>query len=431
MISRYTRPEMGKIWSEQNKFQKWLDVEIAACEANAQLGIIPKDAVPIIKNKAKFDVERIKEIEKTTNHDVIAFTTNLAENIGPESRHVHFGLTSSDVVDTALCMLLKESAQLLIDDLELATETVRKKALNYKNTPMMGRTHGIHAEPMTFGCKLLLWYAELKRDMERLQKAKRMISVGKLSGAVGVFANIDPKVEEIVCKKVGLEPAPISTQVLQRDRHAEFISTLAIIAASLEKFSTEIRNLQRTDINEAEELFGKGQKGSSAMPHKKNPITCERITGLARVIRGYSVTALENVALWHERDISHSGAERVILADACILLDYMLGLFNKVVEGLVVHAGNMRRNIDKTGGIIFSGRLLLRLVEKGYTREEAYKIVQDNAMESRRTEDSFQVLVLSDHRVTSKMADNEINEIFDVQQYLKNVDYLFERVLNK
>ena len=429
MISRYSRPEMSKIWSDENKFQTWLDVEIAACEANAKLGLIPQAAVQVIKNKAKFSVERIKEIEATTNHDVIAFTTNLAENIGEESRYVHFGLTSSDVVDTALCIQLKESSQLLITSLEILIETVRKKALNNKNTLCVGRTHGIHAEPMTFGAKLLMWYAELKRDLERMEKARQTISVGKLSGAVGIFGNIDPRVEEYVCADLGLEAAPISTQVLQRDRHAEFMTTLAIIAASLEKFSTEIRNLQRTDLNEVEEFFGQGQKGSSAMPHKKNPITCERITGLARVMRGYALTALENVALWHERDISHSGAERIILSDACILLDYMLYLFNKVVDGLVIHSGNMRRNLDRTGGLVFSGKLLLRLVDKGYSREEAYKIVQDNAMESRRTEESFQKLALNDHRVTNKLTDKEINDVFDAQQYLKNIDYLFNRVL--
>ena len=429
MIGRYTRPEMGKIWTEQNKFQKWLDVEIAACEANARLGLIPKTAVQVIKQKASFDVDRIKEIEKETNHDVIAFTTNLAENIGPEARHVHYGLTSSDVGDTALSLLLKESATLLIQDVEVLIETVRKKALNYKNAVMAGRTHGIHAEPTTFGAKLLVWYSELQRDLIRLNKAKETVSVGKLSGAVGIFANIDPRIEEWVCADVGLKPAAISTQVLQRDRHAEFMTTLAIVAASLEKFATEIRNLQRTDLNEVEEFFGKGQKGSSAMPHKKNPITCERITGLARVIRGYSVTALENVALWHERDISHSGAERVICADACILLDYMLTLFNRVVDGLVVHTGNMRRNLDRTGGLVFSGRVLLRLVESGLSREDAYKIVQDNAMESRRTETSFHELVLQDHRVTKNLSDEEINTVFDVQGYLQNIDYLFDRVL--
>ncbi|MFA5928255.1 MAG: adenylosuccinate lyase [Candidatus Margulisiibacteriota bacterium] len=429
MISRYTNPEMGQIWSDQNKFQKWLDVEIAACEANAKLGLIPADSVPVIKQKAKFDIARISEIEKTTNHDIIAFTNNLAENIGPESRFVHFGLTSSDVVDTALCLLLKDSATLLLKDLDQVIESVRKRAIEHKDTAMIGRTHGIHAEPMTFGAKLLLWYLELLHDKERLEKAKRIISVGKVSGAVGVFANIDPQIEALVCASLGLEPAPISTQILQRDRHAEFMTTLAIIAASLEKFSTEIRNLQRTDLNEVEEFFGKGQKGSSAMPHKKNPITCERITGLARVMRGYALTALENVALWHERDISHSGAERIIFSDACILLDYMLGLFKKVVDGLVVNEKNMMRNLEKTGGLIYSGRVLLRLVDAGYSREDAYKIVQENAMESRQKEVNFKDLLTKDKRVTDKLSGKQLEEIFDVKNYLLNIDHLYKRVL--
>jgi adenylosuccinate lyase len=420
---------MGQIWSDQNKFQKWLDVEIAACEANAKLGLIPADSVPVIKQKAKFDIARISEIEKTTNHDIIAFTNNLAENIGPESRFVHFGLTSSDVVDTALCLLLKDSATLLLKDLDQVIESVRKRAIEHKDTAMIGRTHGIHAEPMTFGAKLLLWYLELLHDKERLEKAKRIISVGKVSGAVGVFANIDPQIEALVCASLGLEPAPISTQILQRDRHAEFMTTLAIIAASLEKFSTEIRNLQRTDLNEVEEFFGKGQKGSSAMPHKKNPITCERITGLARVMRGYALTALENVALWHERDISHSGAERIIFSDACILLDYMLGLFKKVVDGLVVNEKNMMRNLEKTGGLIYSGRVLLRLVDAGYSREDAYKIVQENAMESRQKEVNFKDLLTKDKRVTDKLSGKQLEEIFDVKNYLLNIDHLYKRVL--
>jgi len=429
MINRYTLPEMGSIWSEQNKFQKWLDVEIAACEANASIGLIPEEAVKVIKQKAAFDVDRIKEIEKETNHDVIAFTTNLAENIGPESRYVHFGLTSSDVGDTALCLLLKESASLLLKDVERLSKTVLEKALLYKDTMAIGRTHGIHAEPTTFGFKLLLWYAELQRDLARLQKAKETISVGKISGAVGTFGNIDPQIEAHVCKALGLEPAPISTQVLQRDRHAEFVTTLAVIASSLEKFATEIRNLQRTDLNEVEEPFGKGQKGSSAMPHKKNPITCERVTGLARVIRGYAVTSLENVALWHERDISHSGAERVILADACILLDYMLHIFNRVMEGLVVNEKNMKSNLDRTGGLIFSGKILLKLVEKGYTREEAYKIVQSNAMRARNNDENFKDLILGDDRVTQKLEITDIEKIFDYNRYLRNIDYVFDRVV--
>jgi adenylosuccinate lyase len=420
---------MGAIWSDQNKFQKWLDVEIAACEAHAEMGTIPADALAEIKKKARFEVERIKEIEKETNHDVIAFTTNLAEHIGPASRYVHFGLTSSDVGDTALCLLLKESTEILIHDTESLIATVRQKALEYKDTPMMGRTHGIHAEPMTFGLKLLLWTTELQRDLERLLRAKTTISVGKISGAVGAFANVDPKVEAIVCQKLGLTPAPVSTQIIQRDRHAELMTTLAIVAASLEKFATEIRNLQRTELNEVEEPFGKGQKGSSAMPHKKNPITCERITGLARVIRGYALTALENVALWHERDISHSGAERVILADGCILLDYMLQTFTKVVAGLVVNADMMKENIDKTGGIIFSGKVLLKLVEKGLSREEAYTIVQDNAMEARKTRRPFHELISNDPQVSEKLSAGEVAEIFDLAPYLKNIDIIFTRAL--
>ncbi|MBU0581029.1 MAG: adenylosuccinate lyase [Candidatus Margulisbacteria bacterium] len=431
MIDRYSLPKMKAIFDAQNKFQTWLDIELAACEAYVKLGNISRADFNTIKNKAKFSIKRIDEIEKTTNHDVIAFLTNVAENVGPASRFVHLGLTSSDVVDTALSLIMKEAIQILEEDVLVFMKVLKKRALQTKNMVMIGRTHGIHAEPMTFGLKLVLWYEEMKRNLKRLAEARENIAVGKISGAVGTYANISPKVEAFVCKKLGLEPSPISTQVLQRDRHAQFMTTIAIVAGSLEKFATEIRNLQRTDLTEAAEPFGKGQKGSSAMPHKRNPITCERVAGLARVIRGYSVTAMENMALWHERDITHSSAERIIVGDACILLDYMLQIFTKVVEGLEVYPENMRANLYKYGGIVFSQRLLLTLINKGMTREDAYKLVQRNALRARDENGSFKDNVLGDEKIMTKVKPEEIAKIFEVKYHLKNIDLIFKRVFKK
>lgn len=431
MIERYSLPEMSAIWSLENKFKKWLDIEIAACEINSKLGKIPAKDLKIIKKKAKFEVKRINDIEKETNHDVIAFLTNLAENIGPSSRFVHLGLTSSDIGDTANSILLKESADLLLRDTEELIKIIQKKALETKNVIMIGRTHGIHAEPTTFGLKMLLWLEEMKRNLKRLQSAKATISVGKLSGAVGTYSNIDPKVEDYVCKKLELEPCPVATQIVQRDRHAEFISTLAIIASSLDKFALEIRLLQKTDTSEAAEPFGKGQKGSSAMPHKRNPIICERICGLARVMRGYAQTALENVALWHERDISHSSAERIIFADACILLNYIFSLAKKVISGLEIYPKRMQKNMDAYGGIIFSQRVLLALVNKGLTREKAYKLVQRNALKARDTDGSFRENITSDPDVLKFINKNELLKLFNYDYTIRNIELIFKRVLKQ
>lgn len=431
MIERYSLPEMSAIWSLENKFQKWLDIEIAACEANSKLGKIPIKDLKIIKKKAKFEVKRINEIEKETNHDVIAFLTNLAENIGSSSRFVHLGLTSSDIGDTANSLLLKESAVLLIKDIEEIIKIIQKKAVETKNTIMIGRTHGIHAEPTTFGLKMLLWLEEMKRNLKRLHSAKENISVGKLSGAVGTYSNIDPKVEAYVCEKLDLTPCSVATQIVQRDRHAEFITTLAIIASSLDKFATEIRLLQKTDTSEAAEPFGKGQKGSSAMPHKRNPIICERICGLARVIRGYALTSLENISLWHERDISHSSAERVIFADACILLNYMLSLAKKVINGLEIYPHKMKKNMDAYGGIIFSQRVLLALVNKGLTREQAYKLVQRNALSARDNDGSFRDNITSDKDVLKYISKSELLKLFNFEYTIRNIGSIFKKVLKQ
>jgi len=427
MIERYTLPEMGRIWTLENKFQKWLDVEIAACEAMAELGQIPAEAVRVIREKAAFDVNRIDEIEKVTNHDVIAFLTNVAENVGEESKYIHMGMTSSDVGDTALCLLMKEAAEHLLPRLAVLREKLVEKAGEYKYTPMIGRTHGIHAEPMTFGMKMLLWIAETDRNMERLQRAVETISVGKLSGAVGTYANIDPEVERRVCEKLGLQPASIATQVIQRDRHAEYMSTLAVIGCTLEKIATELRNLQRTDIREAEEYFAKGQKGSSAMPHKRNPITGERISGLARILRGNALAAMENVALWHERDISHSSVERVIVPDSTILLDYMLHLTIKIVGSLLVYPDAMMENLNKTKGLIYSQRVLLALVDKGVLRERAYELVQRNAMEVWRTKQNFVDLLQNDADVVKLIPAEELHSLFDYNWFLRHVDAVFQR----
>ncbi|MCI0452625.1 MAG: adenylosuccinate lyase [Candidatus Latescibacteria bacterium] len=428
MIERYTLPEMGRIWTEQNKLEKWLQFEILACEALAQLGEIPNDAVERIKKHARFDAVRVKEIEATTHHDVIAFLTNVAEHIGNDSRYVHLGLTSSDLLDTTLACQIKEAGELLLRRVGDLRAAIKARAIEHKKTVMVGRTHGIHAEPITFGLKLLVWYDELGRREKTLRDAIEAVSIGKLSGAVGTFAHISPKVEEYVCTKLGLRPAPTSTQVVQRDVHAEFVSALALVAASLEQFATEIRNLQRTDVLEVEEPFKKGQKGSSAMPHKRNPIICERVTGLARLVRGYALAAMENVALWHERDISHSSVERVILPDATITLDYMLVKFTAVVKDLIVYPENMRRNMNKVNGLIYSQRLLLELARAGLSREDAYALVQEAAMETWETGKKFEETVRARKGITSKLDAKALSAVFSLDDYLKEVDAIFARV---
>jgi len=428
MIERYTLPEMGAIWSEQNKFQKWLDVEIAVCEVHAEDGTIPKDAVEEIKAKAAFTPQRIREIEKTTDHDVIAFTTNLAENIGDAARFVHYGLTSSDVVDTANALLLKESCGILLKKVDELLEVLRRRAFEFKDTPQIGRTHGIHAEPTSFGMTFALWFAEMQRNKERLQKAKEIISVGKISGAVGAFAHLAPEVEERVCEKLGLKFAPISTQIIQRDRYAEYLCTLAIIASSLEKFALQVRHWQRTEVREAQEKFKVGQKGSSAMPHKRNPILSERICGMARTIRANSIVGLENVALWHERDISHSSAERIVLPDSSAALDYILAKTASLLDGLVVYPENMLKNLNATRGLVFSGQLLLALTQKGVSREDAYVWAQRNAMKVWDEDGKFQDLVMNDADIRAKLSAEEIEKVFDVKHYLRNIGKVFARV---
>ncbi|MCT1578907.1 adenylosuccinate lyase [Oceanobacillus kimchii] len=428
MIERYTREEMGNIWTEENKFKAWLEVEILACEAWSELGVIPKEDVKKLRENASFDMNRIYEIEEETRHDVVAFTRAVSETLGEERKWVHYGLTSTDVVDTALSYILKQANDILRKDLKQFVEILKDKAIEHKHTVMMGRTHGVHAEPTTFGLKMALWYEEMKRNVERFEMAAENIEFGKISGAVGTYANIDPFVEQYVCEKLGTSPAPVSTQTLQRDRHAAYLSTLALIATSIEKFATEIRGLQKTETRELEERFAKGQKGSSAMPHKRNPIGSENMTGMARVIRGYMVTAYENVALWHERDISHSSAERVILPDATIALNYMLNRFGNIVKNLTVFPENMKRNIDRTHGVIFSQRVLLSLIDKGMAREEAYDIVQPKAMDAWETETHFKQLVESDERITGKLTQEEIDDCFDYTYHLKNVDQIFTKI---
>ncbi len=431
MIERYTTTRMKSLWSDQNKFQKWLDIELLACEAQANLGIIPKSALPKIKKKAKFDLERIAQIEEKTKHDVVAFLTNLAEKIGGEAKYVHYGMTSSDILDTSLSLLMREAGEVILQDLDSLSLNLKKKAVQFKHTPMMGRTHGVHAEPITLGLKFALWYAESQRDIERLKRAIETISVGKISGAVGTFSNLDPRIEEYVCRKLKLKPDPISSQIIQRDRHAEFMTALAIIASSIEKFATEIRSLQRTEILELEEGFSKGQKGSSAMPHKRNPITCERLCGLARVVRTNAQAALENITLWHERDISHSSVERVIIPDSTILVDYMLTQFTKIMENLLTYPENMKRNLEETRGMTFSGRLLLALSQKASSKEEAYEIVQDNAMRAWTKNENFEDLIKNDSRVKKYLSKEEIEECFSLDYYLRNVDYIFNRVFGR
>ncbi|MBA2876833.1 adenylosuccinate lyase [Thermaerobacillus caldiproteolyticus] len=428
MIERYTRPEMGAIWTEENRFKAWLEVEILACEAWAELGVIPKKDVELIRKNASFDIQRIKEIEEETRHDVVAFTRAVSETLGEERKWVHYGLTSTDVVDTALSYLLKQANEILLRDLENFIQVLKEKAQEHKYTVMMGRTHGVHAEPTTFGLKMALWYAEMQRNLERFKQAAETVRVGKISGAVGTYANIDPFVEKYVCEKLGLEPAPISTQTLQRDRHAHYMATLALIATSIEKFAVEIRGLQKSETREVEEFFAKGQKGSSAMPHKRNPIGSENMTGMARVIRGYMLTAYENVPLWHERDISHSSAERIILPDATIALNYMLNRFTSIVKNLTVFPENMKRNMDRTLGLIYSQRVLLALIDTGMTREEAYDLVQPKAMEAWEKQVPFRSLVEADETITSRLTKEQIDDCFDYHYHLKHVDTIFERL---
>lgn len=419
---------MGWIWEEENKFKVWLEIEIYACEAQAQLGTIPHDSVKLIREKAAFEINRIDEIEKEVKHDVIAFLTNVGEFIGEESRYVHLGMTSSDVLDTSLAVQMKQSAELLLDGLKNLKNVLAKRGREFKKTIMVGRTHGVHAEPTTFGLKLALWYAEAVRNIERLTAAKDRISVGQISGAVGTYTHLDPSVEQYVCKKLGLQPAPISTQVLQRDRHAEFLNTLALIGSSLEKISTEIRHLQRTEILEVEEHFSKEQKGSSSMPHKRNPITSERIAGLSRVLRGNAVAAMENVSLWHERDITHSSVERIIIPDSCILLDFMLAEAIDLIENLVVYPKNMENNLWKTHGLIFSQSVLLALTKKNVSREEAYKIVQSIAMEVWEKGGDFKQKLSEDKQVQKYLASTELDDLFDISKHLKHVDYVFKKL---
>jgi adenylosuccinate lyase len=428
MIERYTRPEMGAIWTEENRFKAWLEVEILACEAWAELGVIPKEDVKLLRENASFDINRIKEIEEETRHDVVAFTRAVSETLGEERKWVHYGLTSTDVVDTALSYLLKQANEILQKDIENFIEILKNKAQEHKYTVMMGRTHGVHAEPTTFGLKMALWYEEMKRNLERFKAARKNVEVGKISGAVGTYANIDPFVEQYVCEKLGIGAAPISTQTLQRDRHAHYMSTLALIATSIEKFAVEIRGLQKSETREVEEFFAKGQKGSSAMPHKRNPIGSENMTGMARVIRGYMLTAYENVPLWHERDISHSSAERIILPDATIALNYMLNRFGNIVKNLTVFPENMKRNMDRTLGLIYSQRVLLALIDKGLVREEAYDTVQPKAMEAWEKQVPFRQLIEADDKITSLLSPEEINDCFDYNYHLKNVDVIFERL---
>lgn len=427
MIERYTLPKMSKIWEDQNKFSQMLKIEILACEALALRGKIPSQALSRIR-QAKFNIGRIKKIEEKTHHDVIAFLTNVAENVGSASRYIHIGLTSSDILDTALAVMMREAADILIEDLSKLQKALAKKAKAYKNTVCIGRTHGIHAEPTTFGLKMALFFAETERNIERMKQARTGISVGKISGAVGTYAFVDPVVEKYICRKLNLTPAAISTQIIQRDRHAQFLTTIAIVGSSLEKFATEIRNLQKTEVREVEEPFGKSQKGSSAMPHKRNPIICERIAGLARVLRGNAMASLENISLWHERDITHSSVERIIIPDSTLLLDYMINKFIYVVSNLLLYPKNMRKNLEETKGLVFSQRVLLELLNCGLSREEAYRIVQSNAMRVWQGEKDFKTLLLEDKRLSRHLSGKKIEACFDGKYFLKNVNRIFKRL---
>jgi adenylosuccinate lyase len=431
MISRYTHTDMGAIWSDTRRYETWLEVELAATDALAEAGVVPQEDARALRARASFDIERIEEIERTTQHDVIAFTTAVAEKAGPVARWLHFGLTSSDVLDTALALQLRQACDVILKDVENLLEAVAIRAEEHRRTPMIGRTHGVHAEPMTFGVKLALWFAELERSRVRIIRAREGVSVGKLSGAVGLFAHLDPSIEEAVCTRLGLEPAPVSSQVIQRDRHAELLTALAILAASLEKFAVEIRGLQKTEIGEVEEPFARGQKGSSAMPHKRNPVGCEQITGLARLLRGNAMAALENVALWHERDISHSSVERVILPDSFIALDHMLRRFTRIVAGMVVYPDRMRENLQRSRGVVFSGTVLLELARRGVSREQAYEWVQRNAMRSFHDRVDFKDLLLADADVTSVLSREILDEAFDLDTQLRHVDAIFSRVFKR
>ena len=428
MISRYTSPEMGAIWSDQRRYETWLQVEVAAAEAMAAAGIIPSDAARDIRARGAFDLARIAQIEQTTQHDVIAFTTAVAERVGPSGRWLHFGLTSSDVIDTAQALQMRDACDLILSGLERLSDAIRARADEHRRTPMIGRTHGVHAEPITFGLKLALWFAEVRRDIQRVRRARETVAVGKLSGAVGTYAHLDPAIEADVCRSLGLEPAPVSSQIIQRDRHAELLAALAITGASLEKFAIQIRGLQQTEIGEVEEPFGQGQKGSSAMPHKRNPVGCEQVSGLARLLRANAMAALENVALWHERDISHSSVERVILPDSFIVLDHMLRRLTVIVRGMVVYPDRMRDNLHRSRGVVFSGTVLLELARKGVAREHAYEWVQRNAMRSFREQTDFKRLLLADSDVMSVLSPAEIDRAFDLDAQLRHVDAIFDRV---
>jgi adenylosuccinate lyase len=428
MIPRYTHPEMGRIWSDQRRYETWLLVETAAAEAMAAAGIVPAEAARDIRERGAFDIARIEEIEQRTQHDVIAFTEAVAEKVGPSARWLHFGMTSSDAIDTAQALQMREACDLILKDLDGLSEIVRERAFEHRHTEMIGRTHGVHAEPMTFGLKLALWHAELGRDIERVQRARETISVGKISGAVGTYAHLPPSIEEDVCRRLGLQPAPVASQVIQRDRHAELLSALTITAASLEKFALEIRGLQKTEIGEVEEPFAKGQKGSSAMPHKRNPIGCEQIVGLARLVRGNCQAAFEDIALWHERDISHSSVERVILPDSFIVLDHMLRRFTRIAKGMVVHAARMRENLQRSRGVVFSGSVLLELAKKGVSREQAYDWVQRNAMLSYAEQRDFKTLLECDTDITQVLTKADIERAFDLNEQFRYVNHIFERV---
>jgi adenylosuccinate lyase len=428
MIQRYTREEMARIWSDENKFNIWLQIEILAVEAHSKLGLVPSEAVEEIKSKAKFDIQRILEIESVIKHDVVAFLTNVAENVGEASKYIHYGMTSSDILDTCLALQMKQAGELITSGLEKLAEVLKRKAIEYKYTLMIGRTHGVHAEPITLGFKFALWYEETKRNIERMKRATENIAYGKIAGAVGTYDNVNPFVEEYVCEKLGLKVEPISTQIIQRDRHAEYLNTLAIIASSLEKFATEIRHLQRTEVLEAEEYFSEGQKGSSAMPHKRNPVRCERIAGLARIVRANAIAGMENIPLWHERDISHSSVERVIIPDSTILVDFMLSEMTDIIDKLIVYPERMLRNLNLTKGLIFSQKVLLALVEKGLTRETAYKIVQRNAMRCWKTGENFIDVLKEDEDIIKYLGDGELEKIFDYKSILEKIDFIFEKI---
>ncbi|MEK7799576.1 MAG: adenylosuccinate lyase [Acidobacteriota bacterium] len=431
MIPRYSRPEMTRIWEDERRFQRWLDVELAACDALADRGLIPKQAAANIRARARFDVKRVREIEATVQHDVIAFINNVAENVGPDAWYIHLGLTSNDVVDTAQALQMVEAAELLIKGLEGLAGVIEKRAFEHKDTVMVGRTHGVHAEPMTFGLKLAVWHSEVRRNIDRLAAARRRVAVGKMSGAVGTFAHIGPDVEAAALGSLGLEPVPIASQVVQRDLHAEYVGALAIAATSIERFATEVRHLQRTEVGEVEEPFGAGQKGSSAMPHKRNPIGCEQMSGLARLVRGYLHVALENIPLWHERDISHSSAERIVLPDATILLDYMIHRFTRIVAGMVVHPEAMRRNLELSGGLIFSGTVLLELARKGVTRDDAYGWVQKAAMAAQDGKGDFKTLLKKDPNISARLGAEDLDRCFDLKHHLRHVDDLFKRAFGR